>query len=68
MVTPELKPCPFCGGRMKINYRFHPLRYAVIHVSKFYWTDRCYGGTDYEFQSEIEAIEAWNRRNNNGRT
>ena len=45
-----------------IDYKFHPLRYAVVHVSKFYWTDRCYGGTDYEFQSATEAIEAWNRR------
>ena len=58
----ELKPCPFCNGKMKIDYRFRPLRYAVVHVSKFYFTDRCYGGTDYKFDSEREAIEAWNRR------
>ena len=58
----DLKPCNFCGGKMKIDYKCNPLRYAVIHVNNFYWTDRCYGGTDYEFASEKEAIKEWNRR------
>lgn len=62
----ELKPCPFCGGRMRVDYELHPLRYAVVHVSKFYFTDICYGGTDYEYRTEEEAIEVWNRRVNDG--
>lgn len=61
----ELKNCPLCGGKMKVDYKFYPpylLRYGVIHTSNFYFSDRCYGGTDYEYRSEEEAIEAWNRR------
>ena len=58
----ELKPCPFCGGRMKVDYKLYPLRYGIVHTSNFYFSDRCYGGTDYEYRSEEEAIEAWNRR------
>lgn len=61
MMSNELKPCPFCHGKMKIDYRFRPLKYAVVHVSNFYINDICYGGTDYKFDSEKEAIEAWNR-------
>lgn len=57
----ELKSCTFCHGKMKVDYRLKPLKYAVVHVSNFYFSDRCYGGTDYEFDSEREAIEAWNR-------
>lgn len=58
----KLKPCPFCGGAMKCDYKFRPLRYAIVHVSKFYWSDRCYGGTDYCYESSEDAIDAWNRR------
>ena len=57
-----LKPCPFCGGKMKVDYKLYPLRYGIVHASNFYFSDRCYGGTDYEYCSEEEAIEAWNRR------
>ena len=62
----KLKPCPLCGRKMKVDYKLHPLRYAVIHVSKFYWDDGCYGGTDYCFGSEKEAVENWNKGANNG--
>ena len=58
----ELKRCPICNRKMKVDYRFKPLRYAVVHVSDFLWDDRCYGGTDYVYKSEKEAIEAWNRK------
>lgn len=49
---------------MKVDYKLRPLRYAIKHVSKFYWTDRCYGGTDYIYSSEKEAAEAWNAKEN----
>lgn len=57
-----LEPCPLCGRKMKVDYKLHPLRYGIIHESKFYFSDLCYGGTDYEFDSEEKAVEAWNRR------
>ena len=59
----KLKRCPCCGGEMKVDYKFHPLRYAIIHVSNFYFSDICYGGTDYDYTSEQEAVEAWNSKN-----
>ena len=57
----KLKPCPFCGRKMKVDYKLKPLRYGIVHVSNFYWDDRCCGGTDYDYISEVEAIKAWNR-------
>lgn len=61
----NLKPCPLCGGKMKVDYRLKPLKYAVVHISNFSFSDGCYGGTDYEFDTEEQAIESWNRRANN---
>lgn len=61
----ELEPCPLCGGRMKLDYKIQTiprrtLRYAVVHVSKFYWTDACIGGTGYDYETEQDAVNAWN--------
>ena len=58
----ELKKCPICGRKMKLDYKFHPLRYAIIHVSNFNFDDKCYGGTDYDYSSDEEAIKAWNNK------
>ena len=49
----ELKPCPFCGGEAIIKY-YAPCDY-VVHCEK----EDCYGGI---YDTEEEAIEAWNRR------
>jgi hypothetical protein len=57
----ELRRCPECHRRMKVDYRFHPLRYAVIHATNFAFDDRCWGGTDYIYKSEQEAVDAWNK-------
>lgn len=51
----KLKPCPFCGGEVKLS--FHPY-YGTYRV-------RCYGCGCYVNQHcaiEDEATEAWNRR------
>lgn len=59
----ELKPCPFCGGVARWKYR-KPLGAVVCK--------RC-GAMSYTFCDEYEemdskerAIEAWNRRSDNG--
>lgn len=64
----ELKPCPFCGGKP--------------HISKHsFWNEKTKGFTDHTYgieciechtkgnqfyETEKEAIEAWNRRADNG--
>lgn len=51
----KLKPCPFCGGEAELwdNKLTHRL-YGVI-CKKCDCMTPC-------FESEVEAIEAWNRR------
>lgn len=50
-----LKPCPFCGGQANvIEYLFHGL-YGVK-------CQKCKAETYQFYESEEEAIEAWNRR------
>ena len=51
----ELKPCPFCGGRAKMY------NWGVWGVR---CTD-CGAGSDWDIE-EHKAIEAWNRRVEDG--
>ncbi len=54
----ELKPCPFCGGK-NVCLTEH----AAVIV--FVQCDDCCA-TFPHFDSKEEAIEAWNRRADNG--
>ena len=52
---PELKPCPFCGGK------------AIVHEPGdgwLGWSVRCTGclGATLIFGNERSAIDGWNRR------
>jgi len=57
---PELKPCPFCGGE------------AIAEMNEnWYWEYEVYctkcGATfQTSFDTEEEAVKAWNRRADNG--
>lgn len=65
----ELKPCPFCGGTavsiQKIEPRLyrpvknHPFSVVCWECDLFFGYDSDYGGM---FDTEAEAIKAWNRR------
>jgi len=65
----ELKPCPFCGGTavsiQKIEPRLyrpvknHPFSVVCWECGFFFGYDEDYGGM---FDTEAEAIKAWNRR------
>ena len=66
----ELKPCPFCGGKNAevLNVLEENPEYELVGLTKDNWNvvcPDCYssGGTR---RTAIEAIEAWNRRADNG--
>lgn len=55
MENRELKPCPFCGGNVKIyqNYMYqYNLQCEKCHC--VVWTENC--------RSIVAVKEAWNRR------
>jgi len=64
MTTPDLKPCPFCGGKAKFD--------TVTWVR---WEEPCIVCTKCEAlfttgwvdPSQSDLIEAWNRRANDGK-
>lgn len=57
----ELKPCPFCGGKVEINYNPYSKVYFIA----------C-GNCDCDIcvsvvsNTEEKAVKLWNRRVNNG--
>lgn len=62
----ELKPCPFCGGKVYPVYRSRTNRHYIYHYAK---KKPCAIDT-IELTDKIKtlagAIEAWNRRADNG--
>ena len=57
MAEVKLKPCPFCGGEAKTQSYYHD--YAV-------YCRKCEAATRRFYPTKQEAIEAWNRRVNDG--
>ena len=55
----ELKPCPFCGGEAEITH--YDGDGYLPHCTK------CAGMVETWFKHEEEAVEAWNRREPEGR-
>ena len=55
----DLKPCPFCGAEGDITYNYDK------KFSPYCINDDCFlNELNYGFETEQEAIEAWNRRTN----
>ena len=76
---PELKPCPFCGGTQLFvgtiaeiemmdeghtDYLLKSQNYAVVCN---YIEGGCGASSGGDARSEEEAIEAWNRRAEDGK-
>ena len=62
-MTEKLKPCPFCGGDAKAvpsSFIFGEEREWIVLCAK------CCAKT-LRFRSESAAIDAWNRRADEGR-
>lgn len=60
----ELKPCPFCGEKENIDYG---LMTGTMRGFDYVQCEKC-GALIHAIHigNEIKAIEAWNRRANNG--
>ena len=59
----KLKPCPFCGRKPKIN-DLGQVKFLACYFSGCAVQPRiCY---TWRPEEEKKAIEAWNRRANNG--
>ena len=59
MKTPDLKPCPFCGGHARLFNVGHRT-WKVMCAKCFAQSNACFG--------ERNAIYAWNRRANDVET
>lgn len=59
----DLKPCPFCDSSASIYFTTYPngeSAYCICCIHE----DDCYlnNAIEADFETEEEAIEAWNRR------
>ena len=69
----ELKPCPFCGGKVSIH-PYSGLGFMLHHAHEenpecpiaSYECDGGILGGVYIYDTEEQAVEAWNRRVNDG--
>jgi Lar family restriction alleviation protein len=61
----ELKPCPFCGSKAFLSEFVYDLELGRVKM-QFVECNGCHA-TTYEYDTEEEAIEAWNRRAEDGK-
>ena len=61
----DLKPCPFCGGRASVR-RIPGKIYDLYNV--YCMNEDCFiEPSTHHYYCKEEAIEAWNRRADDGR-
>jgi hypothetical protein len=63
-----LKPCPFCGQTAKlIKHEVDYCRYAEPYYDVGCTNSDCYlcDGAEWQFKTPEEAVELWNKRDNN---
>lgn len=60
----ELKPCPFCGGMASVGGYVYEIGASEYTTHDAECND-CHA-TTFEYPTEEEAIEAWNRRTKDG--
>lgn len=65
----ELKPCPFCGGKVTMTYSSYANTFNIWHKDeKCKLAEPIQIDADDAVDSLSKATEAWNRRVNNERT
>jgi Lar family restriction alleviation protein len=59
MENRELKPCPFCGGKVKIGTNFENQHYVLcLKCEGIFWVGKSW--------DEKSVIASWNRRADDG--
>jgi hypothetical protein len=58
MTAPELKPCPFCGGAAELSCGYAECGFCLCAMP----SSIGYDGEKVGFDTETEAITAWNTR------
>lgn len=56
----KLKPCPFCGGRVKM---INGMLGTIMFICEKCGADVMFFGVE---QDKDKAVKAWNRRTDNG--
>ena len=59
----ELKPCPFCGGEAKLE---HLMKSSIVYCGSCMASSKSIEFSP-EYASDEKAIEAWNRRAEDGK-
>ncbi len=59
----EFKPCPFCGSKATLHERTNGKFYVDCAMQLGFCAVM---PSTWEYKTEEEAIEAWNRRADNG--
>ena len=61
----ELKPCPFCGGKALLRHDY-TLNWSSYVQCEKYRLESVRIFRSFEYASDDKAIEAWNRRTDDG--
>lgn len=70
MKTPDMKPCPFCGGEAILERKSRTVVHGATRRNTYVRCTQCdsrgrrflYFEFDPKKQAENEAVNAWNRR------
>ena len=60
----DLKPCPFCGGEAEAIKAHHIFENPYVVICS---NEKCRASLGMFSKTKEEAIEAWNRRVDNGK-
>ena len=63
----KLKPCPFCGGKGEVYQAPTMLNLEIDDDAYWVQCRNCFSRVGNSY-SQVEAINAWNRRTDNGKT
>lgn len=65
-MSDTIKPCPFCGTKVKVGLLEHSFGFAIIHPYcpdiRCIWTDTDGPESENVYETKEECLEMWNMR------